>query len=116
MWKTGPYIWCARCGAHSRKVLRLLNAECRGVVKGSYCSIRDRLAEGRQPVFKAQDAEFLGAPERLTVNASLQFTAHQDGRILPGTASPDFSKIVGDAFAVQGITVESSCDPDDVGA
>ena len=63
--KSAPYVWCSKCGAHTRKRLGLLAKQCRRI-PGSrrYRMCCERLAQGKDPVTGAllPDAE----PQRLT--------------------------------------------------
>ncbi len=64
---TGPFIWCIRCGAHSRKQVRGLARQCRGApASGQYAMMRRRLASGRDPL----TGEACGSrPQRMTAEA-----------------------------------------------
>ena len=67
-----PYVWCLRCGAHSKKRVRNLAKACVGAPACSYHRrVRELLAQGKHPV---SGAVLNGAVRRrLTVDEWLEF-------------------------------------------
>ena len=47
--RTGPWLWCLRCGAHMQRFARGLGKPCPGALSGSGRSARARLEQGRHP-------------------------------------------------------------------
>eukprot|EP00973_Karenia_brevis_P021309 2929888-Karenia_brevis.AAC.1 len=54
--KTGPWVWCLRCGKHSLKKVVGLNASCNGRLHGQYRVFHGRLRAGAHPYSGAEVA------------------------------------------------------------
>ena len=74
IWRTGEFLWCARCGSHTKRCIRGLGKPCKGGIaraaRGQQ-GVRRNLAEGRLPRAKRTDA-VVATPVRLTLHDWLQ--------------------------------------------
>ena len=77
LWKTGGYVWCARCARHTSRFVRELAAPCSGAAKQRWW--RTNLWQGRAPKAKKTDP-VIGVPARLTVAEWLQWRFMHEGR------------------------------------
>ena len=76
LWRTGGYVWCSVCAAHSRHRIRELGRPCPGGTK--QVSVRRNLLAGRAPMARAVEPH-IGIPARLTVDAWLAWKFELSG-------------------------------------
>ena len=72
LWRSGPYVWCARCGCHSSQRAVGLKDDCKPRTERQsreLCNLR----AGRKPRGAASEGRQYW-PERLTVAGWLEFT------------------------------------------
>ena len=72
LWRSGPYIWCARCGCHSSQKAVGLKDQCKPRTERESRELGN-LRAGRKPRGRASEGRQYW-PERLTVAGWLEFT------------------------------------------
>ena len=77
LWRSGPYIWCARCGCHSSQRAVGLKDECKPRTERKSRELGN-LRAGRRPRGAASEGRQFW-PERLTVAGWLEFTGEPLG-------------------------------------
>ena len=65
LWRTGPVVWCARCGKYARQAARALLLPCRGAAQNTDRWVLGNLRAGRMPKASRADAA-VGVPRVLT--------------------------------------------------
>ena len=79
LWRTGPFVWCGRCGCHSSKYIRGFALECKGALSNrEYKRHRGNLASGKRALAKKGEPA-IATPQRLTVQAWLDWKAEMQG-------------------------------------
>ena len=68
IWATGPYLWCKRCGHHSKQKVYNLASQCMPPDKSKrgLWNRYARLSNGQSPYARAAD-ERIGVPHRVTL-------------------------------------------------
>ena len=88
LWRSGPWIWCARCGNHSAQRAVGLKGHCTPKTERQSRELGN-LRAGRGPRDRAAQGRTF-QPERLTVAPWMAFTGQQAGdgaaRELPAEA------------------------------